>query len=89
MEIKLSHNLGAVTRLANGPARPRETKAPAENVAFNRAEALNKALDASPGARPEVVARARALVEDSNYPPPETIKRIANLLALHLDADSE
>lgn len=89
MEIKLSHNLGAVSRLASGPARPRETRAAGDAAAFDRAEALNHALDATPGTRPEVVARARALVADSSYPPRETIQRIANLLALHLDADTE
>jgi len=89
MEIKLSHNLAAVSRLANGPARPRETQAGGDAAAFDRAEALNQALAATPDVRPEVVARTRALVADANYPPRETIERLATLFALNLDTDTE
>lgn len=87
MEIKPSHDLGAVTRLVSGLTRPGETKAAGDTVVFDRAEALNQALDTTPGARPDVVARTRALVADSSYPPRETIQRIASLLAIHLDGE--
>lgn len=87
MEIKPTHNLGAVTQLASGLARPRETKAAGDSVVFDSAEALNKALDTTPGVRPEVVARARAVVDGSSYPPRETIQRIAALLAIHIDKE--
>ena len=85
MEIKPTHNLGAVTRLASGLARPPETKAAGDTVVFDSAQALNKALDTTPDVRPDVVARARAVVAGSSYPPQETIQRISALLAIHLD----
>ena len=87
MDIKPSHNLGAVTRLASGLARPPETKAAGDTMAFNSAEALNKALNATHDVRPDVVARAREVVAGNSYPPQETIQRIAVLLASHLDGE--
>lgn len=89
MEIKLSQNIGAVTRLGSGPDRPRETKAPSDVAAFDRAEALNQAIRTAPDTRPDEIARARALVADSKYPPRETIQSIANLLAIHLEGTTE
>jgi hypothetical protein len=40
----------------------------------------------APDIRPDVVARARALVADPQYPPAETIRKIANLLAINFDS---
>ena len=43
-----------------------------ENAAFVRA-----ALSRHPAVRPEVVARARALAADPNYPPPQVLLHVA------------
>ena len=34
------------------------------------------------------MARARELIADTHYPPPEGIKKIAQLLALNLESDT-
>jgi len=38
---------------------------------------------------PEEVERAKRLVQDVNYPPPYAMLRLAPLLAIHLDSESE
>lgn len=58
---------------ANGrPYTPRPDQISTENAAFLRAE-----LQRQPEVRPEVVARARALAEDPNYPPAEVLRNVA------------
>ena len=44
---------------------------------------------ASASIRPEKVARARELVRDENYPSPEVIDSVANLLAKHLQPEDK
>jgi hypothetical protein len=60
---------------ASGTGRgltPRPDQISTENAAFLRAE-----LQRQPEIRPEVVARARALAEDPNYPPAAVLKSVA------------
>lgn len=47
-------------------------------------EVLREALQSSPTVRPEEVARARALVRNTSYPPDGLISQVASLLAVHL-----
>ena len=51
---------------------------------FSRAEGLNQALQGEPEVREAELERAIALVGQVQWPPMETIRRIANLLARHL-----
>ncbi|MEW6158462.1 MAG: hypothetical protein AB1813_13600 [Verrucomicrobiota bacterium] len=60
-----------------------------DQVQFTQAEGLNAALKQTPAIRPGVVERARDLVGDVSYPPRETIRSIAELLALHLNTEDE
>jgi hypothetical protein len=53
-------------------------------ASFEQSAGLDSALKAAPDTRAEVVSRAETLVSSSSYPPPEVIKRIANLLAANL-----
>lgn len=57
---------------AGRPNTPRPDRISTENAAFLRAE-----LQRQPEIRPEVVARARALAEDPNYPPAEALRQVA------------
>jgi hypothetical protein len=52
---------------------------------FTTADALSRVLRDAAEVRPEEVARARAVVDDKFYPPEETIRRIANLMAMHIN----
>lgn len=56
-------------------------------AAFSRTEALHRALAEMPAVRPEAVARARQLLGQPQYPPLETIRGIARLLALPLGSE--
>ena len=67
----------------------RGTTAAQDEVAFENARALTSALHDTPSVRDEVVRRATGLVGDVNYPPPETIRMISNLLAIQLEPDTE
>jgi hypothetical protein len=67
----------------------RGTKAAQEEVAFENARALTSALNDTPSVRDDVVRRATGLVGDVNYPPPETIRMISNLLAIQMETDGE
>jgi hypothetical protein len=73
-----------VTKPGNGG-----TRASQDEVAFENARALTSALHDTPSVRDEVVRRATGLVGDVNYPPPETIRMISNLLAIQLEPDTE
>lgn len=48
---------------------------------------MESALRATPEVRPEVVARARRLIADIQYPPAETIRQLASLFAMHVSKD--
>ncbi len=58
-----------------------------DEVAFENSRALTTALNNTPETRDDVVQRATKLVSDVNYPPPETIRMISNLLAIQMQAD--
>jgi hypothetical protein len=46
---------------------------------------LDQALASVPDVRPEVVERARNLVNLVQYPPAETMRKIARLLAMEIE----
>lgn len=60
----------------------RRQPAPADQVNFSATEAVDKALSATPDVRAEEVERARQLIGDPSYPPPETIRKLSELLAV-------
>ncbi len=88
MEINTNLNAGAAGRIA--PSRPPvpAAKVITDDAVFAQSSALLDALKSLPSARVEAVERARNLVSDVNYPPRETIQRISDLLAMHLEAEA-
>lgn len=70
-------------------AKPERVDAQAarDEVAFENSRALTIALKNTPESRQDVVQRAAELVGDVNYPPPETIRMISNLLAIQMQAN--
>ncbi|MGA2657165.1 MAG: hypothetical protein ABSH34_06560 [Verrucomicrobiota bacterium] len=69
---------------------PSRSPAPApglgrDQLTLGSTEDLNRALQQTPLARPEEVARATGLVRDASYPPMAVIDNISGLLALHLN----
>jgi hypothetical protein len=58
-----------------------------DTAQFDKTDGLDRSLKNTPDSRPEAVARAQQLIGDVTYPPRETIRRLAVLLAMHLDND--
>jgi hypothetical protein len=89
MEVKLNTNVGAVSLRPTSPSKSRGASEAGDSASFDQSADLNQSLQATPQARPEAVDRAQKLIGDVNYPPRETIRRIATLLAMHLDNDGD
>lgn len=60
-----------------------------DRASFDEIENLKQALEGTPDVRQAVVARARSLLGDVNYPPMETIHKIGELLAVHFSESAE
>lgn len=85
MEINPNRNVNPVTPPV-GSAKAKGV-GPVEyesETSFERSASLSSALAATPDSRADVIARAEKLISTPGYPPPEIIKRIANLLAATL-----
>ena len=84
MEIKLNTNVDPVGRMDRAQPKKVDAQVESEGVAFSRAEKLNQALRDTPEVRTDSVAKGQAVVSQTEYPPKETIKKIATLLAVNL-----
>jgi len=62
---------------AAGPATPRPLPTRPDRISTESAAFLRSELARQPAVRSEVVARARTLAADPNYPPPSVIKSVA------------
>jgi hypothetical protein len=63
------------------PAAPaRSAPAPADQIHIDLSSTLRLALQQSPEIRPEVVARARAIVSDSTYPSDMILRAISAVI---------
>jgi hypothetical protein len=98
MQVDSNMSTGGV----NGPTGPRRTgatdkttskglavKKTAEGASFSSAAGLEEALQATPDVRSAAVDRARSLVNDAQYPPPETVKQLSSFLASKLSPPAE
>jgi hypothetical protein len=89
MQVNPSHHsdpVGHTEHVRRAGANPRPA---ADGTAFERSAALNRSLANTPEVRPQVVERARRLIEDTSYPPQEAINKIASLLAMTLAEESK
>lgn len=85
MEVKANKNVDIASAVNVNRTRPRPTPVESDTASFNRAAALDQAMQATPEVRPEAVTRAKELLSDVKYPPAATIEGIAALLALKLN----
>ena len=83
MEINPNRNVDPALPVG-APFKSRVPGRVSSEISFEQTASLNAALKATPDSRADVVSRAEDLVSSSSYPPPETINRIANLLAANL-----
>ena len=58
-------------------ASERAKEVHADKISTEQASFLKAALERQPAVRPEVVARARALAADPNYPPAAALRKVA------------
>ena len=89
MQVNPSHQNDAVGQTEMIRRQAASRRPVSDGVSFDRSAALERALAATQEVRPEVVERARRLIEDTSYPPPEAINRIANLLGMKLAHDTQ
>lgn len=83
MEIRPNSNIDSVPRVLNAATKAsRSVDADTDVSAFDNSRALEARLRDVPDVRPDKVAQAKHLVGDPEYPPRETIQKIAALLAL-------
>ncbi len=87
MEINLNHQLAATRAGAIGTRVVRAAAASDAEAAssFPGSRRLEAALAAAPDVRSEAVERARILVSSPEYPPQETMQKLARLLAIEFD----
>jgi hypothetical protein len=83
MEIRPNSNIDSVARVPGAAGKAsRPIDADTEVSAFDGSRALEARLSDVPDVRPEKVGLGKRLAGDPEYPPRETIQKIATLLAL-------
>jgi hypothetical protein len=85
MQVNLNLNSAGAVGPSTSPLRRNKAAQNSDAAEFNGAAALDQSLTTTPGVRPEVIARARELVAQPDYPPAETMRKIAALLAFNID----
>lgn len=85
MELKFDARFPGVNRTVSQPRAQLTVKTSKNEPSFSNSEALQNALRQVPDVRQEAVARATNLVNDAQYPSPEVMKKLAGLLAKHLN----
>ncbi len=85
MEISSNYNLNGVQdtvtpQTAKG-GRAGRSNGDQDQVTLTNSNALQQAFENTPASRPDVVARARQLIADPDYPGAEVTGRVSQLLA--------
>jgi hypothetical protein len=90
MEIEFNPSL-TVTNNPVGPStvRPVSTQPEESAMPFDYTQALEQTLKDTSNVRPEVVAKAAALLSDPNWPSDESLNRVADVLAQNMRAEQE
>ncbi len=89
MQVNPNHNIGPVYPQRAAAASTPGNVQSGDQAQFGGSDALNEALSQIPDSRPEVVENAKSLIADVNYPPPETIRKLSQLLAIGISAAQE
>jgi len=89
MQINPNSQVRPVFRMVAHPPAVQKVGAETGPVEFSQVTALNEALQQAPNARAEQINRARKLVGEVDYPPRETMRSIAQLLAIGIDGEAD
>jgi hypothetical protein len=90
MEIEFNPSLTVTnTPVGSSTVRPVSTQ-PGENaMPFENTQAIEQTLKETSNVRPEVVAKAAALLSDPNWPSDESLNVVANVLAKNIGSQQE
>jgi hypothetical protein len=80
MRVDTNNELARAAR-SQASTPPRKTSSEPNQPDLARTDALEAALKATPVARAEQVARAKALIQDPGYPSAKVVDRVAGVLA--------
>lgn len=87
MQIDPRSTTGALSRVDTNHPAAEKRKIASDHATFEQAEALNDDYRREPDVRADVVSKAKELVSETQWPPPETIRKIASLLAMEIPKD--
>lgn len=87
MQIDPRSTTGALSRVDTNHPTAEKRKIASDHATFEQAEALNDDYRREPDVRADVVTKAKELVSETQWPPPETIRKIASLLAMEIPKD--
>jgi hypothetical protein len=87
MQVNPNSGLVEANEISHG-AKPVRRPAETDSVALNNSDELSQLLRQQEDVRANKVNNASALINKTQWPPLETIHRIANLLAIKLDQRS-
>ena len=88
MQVNVIRNPSVVPEAKPAGSRPAPPKSGSEKD-FSATTALDSDLARVPEVRDPETARAAKLLDIPNYPPPELIRKIARLMAEHLENPPE
>jgi hypothetical protein len=89
MEVNPNISPSAVPKVTAKPVATLSVKAAVgDSASFGRTDAVNNALQQVPDVRTDAVMRARALLDDNDFPPPLVLNAISKLIATQLNQNS-
>jgi hypothetical protein len=88
MQVKPSGSSESISSLDLQAAARRTAQPAGDSWSSTSLDSIKVALDKTAEVRDAEVTRAKGLVDNPKYPPAETLRRITNLLALHI-ADTQ
>lgn len=89
MEVQSQMNAPAVTNVTARPSATSVSRLKRDALVLEDSRALEAALARTPESRPEEVERARRLIGQVRWPPDEIIRRLSELLGIHLESSPE
>lgn len=84
MKIDSTTNSGPIGTPDGQISRTARVNATDDGTSFSQTEVLNDTMADVPNVRPEAVARAQQLIQDSSYPSPQVIHDVGRVLVAAL-----
>lgn len=83
MDINFNPQVNTVARVATSQVKSGGAAASTDEVVLDESKQLEARFAEMPDTRSAMIERGKALVADPNYPPNETVQKIAHLLAIN------